>query len=549
MAGTPAVTVAIPTRDRPDYLDVTLSSVGPQAHSAGGEVLVVCDGPHPASAAVAERHGARVLTLPHPAGLNAARNAALDDATAPLVVFADDDVLAPPGWLDAYVQGGWRHPEVDLFGGPIRPLLEGGRLPTCGREAAPITALDEGPEDRAVDYVWGANMAIRPRALARAGRFDESLQGRGDEEEWQDRLRAAGGRVLYLAGAGLEHRRTAPDSRLWRLALADYRLGRSARRNDARKAQTPTLRRELRGLAGALWHLTYRRCAYGAVFAAHALGRIQETLAPGPTPAPADFLSGESGHISGVRATALARGRDLVGDAAGAVRAPALRRAGRDAPRRRVLVVSIERVDAPNLLKAALDELHTSRHSLVIATTTVGDRGKFENLNALLSEQPLDEFDWLLTLDDDVVLPRHFLDEFVLLAERFDFTLAQPAHRAFSHAAWSVTRRQPGSLARETGLVEIGPVTAFNRRAFQTLLPFPSLRFGWGLDAHWAAQARVAHWRIGVVDATPITHALRPVASSYTHAAAIAEARQFLAQRPYLPAREANRTLAVHRSL
>lgn len=544
------MTVAIPTRDRPDYLDVTLASVVPQAEAAGGEVLVVSDGPHPASAAIARRHGARVLTLPRPSGLNAARNAALDAAEAPLVVFADDDVLAPPGWLDAYVHGAWRHPEIDLFGGPIRPLLEGSRLPTCGREPAPITALDEGSADRVVDYVWGANMAVRPRALARAGRFDESLQGRGDEEEWQDRLREGGGRVLYLAGAGLEHRRTAADSRLWRLARADYRLGRSARRNDARKAQTPTLMSELRGLAGALWHLAYRRCAYGAVFTAHALGRIQETLTPGPTPAPADFLSGESGHVSGVRGVALARGRDVVGDAVRLAQEPPLRRAARTAPRRRVLVVSIERVDAPNLLKPALDELHTSRHELVVATTAVGDRGKFENLNALLAEQqPLDEFDWLLALDDDVVLPRHFLDEFVLLAERFDFTLAQPAHRAFSHAAWSVTRRQPGSLARETGLVEIGPVTAFHRRALTTLLPFPPLRFGWGLDAHWAAQARTAGWRIGVIDATPITHALRPVASSYTHAAAIAEARQFLAQRPYLPAREANRTLAVHRSL
>ena len=70
------------------------------------------------------------------------------------------------------------------------------------------------------------------------------------------------------------------------------------------------------------------------------------------------------------------------------------------------------------------------------------------------------DYDWLLVVDDDVVLPRGFLDEFVFLAERFDLSLAQPAHRHRSHAAWEVTRRRPFSVVRETGFVEIGPVTA-----------------------------------------------------------------------------------------
>ncbi len=86
-------------------------------------------------------------------------------------------------------------------------------------------------------------------------------------------------------------------------------------------------------------------------------------------------------------------------------------------------------------------------------------------------------------------------------------------------------------------------------RTFETLLPFPPLRFGWGLDAHWAALARSRGWRIGVVDATPIRHGLRRIAAAYDRAEAVAEARRFLADRPYLPAAEAGRTLAVHRRL
>ena len=133
-------------------------------------------------------------------------------------------------------------------------------------------------------------------------------------------------------------------------------------------------------------------------------------------------------------------------------------------------------------------------------------------------------------MDDDIELPRGFLDRLLFLCERFDLQLAQPAHRLRSHAAWPVTRRRPGSVVRETGFVEIGPVTAFARATFDTLLPFPELRMGWGLDAHWAALAREHGWRCGVVDAVAIGHRAAPAASAYSHEAAVDEAREFLAR-------------------
>ena len=50
--------------------------------------------------------------------------------------------------------------------------------------------------------------------------------------------------------------------------------------------------------------------------------------------------------------------------------------------------------------------------------------------------------DWLLIVDDDVILPRGFLDRFLVAAEAFGLDLAQPAHAFASHAAWDVTRRR-----------------------------------------------------------------------------------------------------------
>jgi hypothetical protein len=213
-----------------------------------------------------------------------------------------------------------------------------------------------------------------------------------------------------------------------------------------------------------------------------------------------------------------------------------------------VLVLAVERDDRPNLLASAREELSRSRHDLTFASATTGGRGKFENLNALLRSNPPQGYDWLLVLDDDVALPRGFVDGFIFLAERFDFRLAQPAHRGRSHAGWQVTRQQPRAVARETAYVEIGPVVAFHATTFEALLPFPELRAGWGLDLHWSALARDRGWRIGVVDATPIRHGLRAVASSYDRSDAIEEARRFLADRPYTKAADAQKTYAAHRS-
>jgi hypothetical protein len=95
--------------------------------------------------------------------------------------------------------------------------------------------------------------------------------------------------------------------------------------------------------------------------------------------------------------------------------------------------------------------------------------------------------------------------------------------------------------------VEIGPVTAFARRTYAELLPFPPLRMGWGLDLHWAAVAAEHGWRCGVIDAVAISHRSAPAASAYSREQALGEARAFLRERPYLPAAEAQQTLVTHR--
>ena len=211
-----------------------------------------------------------------------------------------------------------------------------------------------------------------------------------------------------------------------------------------------------------------------------------------------------------------------------------------------MLVLGVTRPERATLATAIRRELLRSRHDVRVHTADAGTAGKFENLNRLLAQHPAAGHDWLLVVDDDVELPRGFLDRFLFLCERFELVLAQPAHRLHSHAAWEVTRRRPGSVVRETSFVEIGPVTAFARASFDVLLPFPALRMGWGLDVHWAALARRHGWRCGITDAVAIHHRQAPAGAAYPREEAIAEARAFLAERPHISAAEAGMTLATH---
>jgi GT2 family glycosyltransferase len=548
----PAASILFPTRRRRDYLAAALESVAGQASRHDAEIVVIEDDPADAETErLAASHGARYVALGRPRGLNVARNAAVDAAAGELLCFLDDDVAAWPEWLAALLAAAAGHPEHEAFGGPIRARLEGTNLHACGREPLPVTTLDLGPADRDAELVWGANLALRRSALARVGPFDAARSGPGDEEEWERRLRAAGGRILYVAAAGVDHRRTGKDARIAGLSRAAWQRGRHSRRFDESKGVAPGLARELRTLAGCVWHTGRYRCGNGIVLTAQTAGRLRAAVAHGDERADGgpDYLSGSSGTL-GRRGLIAGRARDLAADALMLPRTRAVRRAARtEPPRRRVLAAGVARPELAPRTAAIEAELRRSRHdvALRLAPPAAG-LGKWANLRAMLAAHPPGEADWLLLVDDDVALPAGFLDSFLLVAERFGLRIAQPAHAFASHAAWRVTRRRPGLIARRTRFVEIGPVTAIHRDAFGALLPFPELEMGWGLDAHWSARAAEEGLALGIVDVTPIRH-LRPVAASYPRAQAVAEADRFLAARPYVTREQAAEVLTAWREL
>jgi len=577
----PSVTVAIPTTGRPDYLDVALRSVLPQARAEGAEVLVVDDGPSAATREVAARHGVRCLTHPRRRGLNASRNAAIDATDADLVCLLDDDVAVDDGWLRALVDAAAADPDAGALGGPVRPALEGRPDSDAERRMPAISRLVLEPDvDQDTDRLWGANLAVRRSWVDRIGPFDPThLMGSGDEEEWLARLRAADGRVRYVAAAGVAHRRTAADATTAALSRAQYHRGRAARAADQRAGTAPGIGGELRSLAGNVAGLLRHRDAPHRWTTTHAAGRLREALlgyAPaaaspdGWAPSAEDVFAGTSGHVAGRRAHLL-HAHDRWLDArlatSGALRG--LDRLARATPRRRVLVVIPARPKNAGLVEALRGPLASDHHDVDLRIVDPAGRARFaviedealragpspgappsqEDAAAVPAHAPSTAgpaFDWLLIVDDDVALPAHFLDRFVALCEAAELDLAQPAHRRHGHAAWEVTRRVPGAVWRETTFVEIGPVTAISRRAAGVLLPFPEgTGMGWGLDAHWAAVAAEHGWRLGITDALPVDHTAAPAGTGYSREEARASAAALLADRPSLPRWEV-RTVARH---
>jgi glycosyltransferase involved in cell wall biosynthesis len=275
---TPAVSVVVPTHDRADYLDVTLSSLLDQDFPEPYEVIVVDDGSRDSTPDVIRRHGVRGLVHDPPRGPNAARNAGARAAEADLIALVDDDVFAPREWLRELVEGARRHPDAEVYGGPIRARLEGPAPHSCGRERPPITTLDLGAGDTEAELVWSANMLLRRSALERAGEFDESLPTGGDEEEWLRRLAARGGRVMYIAAAPIDHRRAGDDARLRSLMRSAYQRGYNLRRFNEAHGAAPAIGHELRVLAGCGWHVVRRGCPQGLIAGAHSAGRLKRAL-------------------------------------------------------------------------------------------------------------------------------------------------------------------------------------------------------------------------------------------------------------------------------
>jgi GT2 family glycosyltransferase len=248
----PDVTVVIPARDRPAYLDRCLAALG-QSYP----VIVVDDGSRQAAeiAGLCHRHGARLIRRPASGGPGPARNDGLAQVTTPLVAFLDSDCETGPEWITSLADH-FADPLVAAVAPRVRPRT--GATP-AGRYLEARAPIDMGPKEGRVlpltrlSYVPTAALLVRRAALVAhgsqaiaggagpldagpsdtglsgagpsgAGPFDASLRY-GEDVDLVWRLAEAGWRVRYDPAASVSHSEPAT----WARVLARrFRYGCSA---------------------------------------------------------------------------------------------------------------------------------------------------------------------------------------------------------------------------------------------------------------------------------------------------------------------------------
>lgn len=165
-------------------------------------------------------------------------------------------------------------------------------------------------------------------------------------------------------------------------------------------------------------------------------------------------------------------------------------------------------------------------------------------LNRLLAKEKLDDYEYLIVCDDDVVVRRGWLDFFLELQAKHDIALAQPARTGNSWVDHPITRQVPTSECRFTRFVEIGPVVSIHRSLFASLLPFDiTSPMGWGLDFVWPVTVGELGLNMGIIDAAPVDHSLRRPRRGYAAETASEEMDLLLSGQPHLTRDQAMVTL------
>jgi hypothetical protein len=204
---------------------------------------------------------------------------------------------------------------------------------------------------------------------------------------------------------------------------------------------------------------------------------------------------------------------------------------------KKVLIVGVYLTDAPNFAAGITAEFLRSKSWApeirwaalgaspplpeLAELTRVHERGpvpKFQLLNRLIGDIGDDAYQYLLVTDDDVELGDGFLDAYLALQERFKLSLCQPARTHDSFIDHYFVAQLLGIAGRRTRFVEIGPVFSVAREAFPVLLPFDeNAPMGWGLDFVWPRTVEKAGLHMGIIDATPVRHALRKPVTHYDY--------------------------------
>ena len=172
---------------------------------------------------------------------------------------------------------------------------------------------------------------------------------------------------------------------------------------------------------------------------------------------------------------------------------------------------------------------------------------KFQIINELLHEEKLSNYDYIILCDDDIVLPKNFVDSFIAMQSKLEFAIAQPARTINSYIDHPIVQQHIGVHARQTRFVEIGPVVSFHRSAYDFIFPFDlTSSMGWGYENAWAHEAIQRNLKMGIIDGVCVDHSIRKPVVNYQWDQADKERTEYLKKHNHLPLEECFRVLNAH---
>jgi GT2 family glycosyltransferase/sugar lactone lactonase YvrE len=209
----PRVSVVVCAYNAADTLEDCLSSLDALTYP-DFEVILVNDGSKDATGEIARRHSrVRVIEVPN-AGLSAARNVGLAEATGEIVAYTDADARPDRDWLTFLIQP-FLTSDVVGSGGPNVVPSDDPPMAQC------IARAPGGPthvllDDRIAEHVPGCNMAFRRDALLAVGGFNPIYLRAGDDVDVCWRLQARGWKIGFAAGALVWHHHRSSVQAYWR---------------------------------------------------------------------------------------------------------------------------------------------------------------------------------------------------------------------------------------------------------------------------------------------------------------------------------------------
>lgn len=221
----PELTIVVPTRDRPQSLELCLVALERQTGIPAYEIVVVDDGSVEAEriAGIAGSHLARLVRTDG-LGPAAARNTGTRTARGRIVCFTDDDCRPDPGWaaqlLRALERGN------DAAGGRVIAGRSDDRY-TRATQVIIEHLQRTGPSRQLVTFAPSNNLAVSRSLMLRLP-FDETFPlASGEDRDWCGRLLAGGGSIAFARDAVVRHFPPTGARAFWRQHV---RYGRGARR-------------------------------------------------------------------------------------------------------------------------------------------------------------------------------------------------------------------------------------------------------------------------------------------------------------------------------